>query len=690
VQAALTNAGSRAVLQVRLEAHQDAVELVETLLQTQRFDIPIRVPRPTGTLIDVHIFRGAEVIEVNTALEAWYTGGLRLKPLRKDVGSHLLITLLPDSPRAQEERDRLERRHGRTSTNPAVTPPSGPPKRAPAHLRAPTSPTPAPAHRPAATPRPTPAAARPVAQSPPTSAAPPPAQSPTQRASAVSQPQPAAPGAPVLTPRSTRAVTGQHVGVRRDSALTPDLGAPALRSSATTSSLPVVGATLAFLARVPSDAPVISEGTGGGVEAIRAVEAVSAGGQVVAFVRPIEGDAAATRWILLAERGRVERASVDPEAASAILSLLLQRQGYLDEDQVRTVLQRATDEYLSEEDAIAATEILPASFLLKASRAKLRLLLEKLGLCEEVAWVALGLDTPVFRVLRAEESEVGRFRDLCRALRQRTWNEMEAAHQAYLPFCPHPTAPTEDLVHRFALNDKVARFLDLCATGEQPLRHVYKITGLTRRETFVHLFALRALGYVNFEEPSRDRIFWAKVAETIQKRFPFLVRQSPYEVLELHWTASPFDVSEAVSELEDLLSHATEETVGAELAARAQQLLAYAYSVEEQLATRAGRDAYRAATLDEFQIDQGKKLLASQLEMAVYRRDRELVERLCEVLTELDAAYGKRKWDEAQAEMRHVSGGPVVARSGPSGLRVATPGDCAASTRSSRGPACAA
>lgn len=673
MQAALTNAGSRAVLQVRLETHQDAVELVETLLQTQRFDIPIRVPRPSGTLIDVHIFRGAEVIEVNTVLEAWYTGGLRLKPLRKDVGGHLLITLLPDSPRAQEERERLERRHGRTATNPAVAPPSGPPSaRSPAHQRVPTSPTPAPAARPAAAPRPT-TGARTVAQSPPTSAAPPPAPSPTQRASAVSSPRPAvqrsagpaaptapvaavapvAPGAPVITPRSTRAVTGQHVGLRRDQAMTPELGAPALRASATTSSLPVVGATLAFLARIPQDAPIVSEGTGGGAEAIRALEAAASSGyQVASFVDPVGDGSTVSRWILLADKGRVERAYVDPEAASALLSLLLQRQGYLDDEQVRAVLQRAADDYLTEEDALAAEELLPASFLVKASRAKLRLLLEKLGLCEEVSWVAVGLETPVFRVLRAEESEVGRFKDLCRALRQRTWNEMEAAHQAYLPFCPQLTKPTEELVQRFGLNDKTARFLDLCATGEHPLRHVYKITGLTRRETFVHLFALRALGYVTFEEPSRDRAFWAKVAETIQKRFPFLVRQSPYEVLELHWTASPFDVSEAVSELEDLLSHATEDHVGADLAARALQLLEYAYAAEEQLATRAGRDAYRAATLDEFQIDQGKKLLTSQLEMAVYRRDRELVERLCEVLTELDASYGRRKWDEAQAEMR--------------------------------------
>jgi len=624
VQVELVAYGRQNTLVVRLDSAAGAGPLIAELEATKTFKFPVSGEPPPGGLLNVKLLIEDHDFEFATTIVDWPPGLAILRPLSGSLAAQLRTAIEGEegeSTAAAGEARPKRRRRRRTKRS---RPPGEKRPRRKKRRRKPQKPA---------------------------------AESAAERA-----PEPEAPdlrqtGAHAVPgpPDPDRRTFDNSAEHRRRPAHTPAFGTKAIgadsRVEMTTGQLPAVGATLTFLERVPDDSLQIGSGAGSGSDALFAVEmADTECPQLLLAVDSVTKPG--RQWFAFVERGKLRHIYQSPESSQTVLSMLLQRQGVLTEQQAQDVLGCAAEQRISEEDALQELETLDEDFRQKAIKAKNRLLSENLRADNDVTFRILELPRRIAGTGGAVAASAGQFKEIKEELNQKTWRIMQADQEPYLSLCPTLIENPDSMAQKLKVTAKVARFMGNCLDGRLPLRMVYKITSLNRRETYAAIFSLYALDLLTFEERQYDRVLLEELTQVIRAKYGGIRAKTHFEFLDLHWSATNLDIDDVVDNLAAQLGDATEDFVGRDLASRAAQIVDHAFFIQRELDSPEKRKKYRKEIMDVFRVDQGVDLLSAQLEMAIYRRDTVMVNRLLASIAELNPKVGRQKRAEATSKMR--------------------------------------
>ena len=418
------------------------------------------------------------------------------------------------------------------------------------------------------------------------------------------------------------------------------------------------GLALTFLRELELPPPSI-KGTDQGAAVLAMTTTLAADSPVLTIAR---SSTSKRRWFLFGAEGTTQYAYQLPATEGTTLVRLLQHQSQLKRDQADDILARAARENVPEEVVLTDEDVLPDGFLGRAIHAKVSVLTRQLRDESDVIFSIFKLDClpnglkPLKATAPPAPSSGGgdltQIKTMLDAYIEYPWNKSKETMEPFLSHCPHLRADKRDQLERIKLGDKVSRFLDNCLDGTHRLHDVFKITNLSRRNSFALIFALHDAGFLEFNDRPVDEVLTAELIEIVNNRHATLDRGSLFEKLDLHWGATTEDIVEAQERIQKLLAKATPERVGQEVADKAMEVVMGTREAAENLSTERARREHRLTFLEPFNIEQGVVLMATQLDMAVYRKDRRDAERLLKRIEELDPSMGRGKRTETMRRLR--------------------------------------
>jgi len=367
-------------------------------------------------------------------------------------------------------------------------------------------------------------------------------------------------------------------------------------------------------------------------------------------------------WYLFWKGGFVRRGYRRPAAIGTTLALLLQHQKHLTHEQAEAVVWVAAGSGISEEDALLKLGFLPPDFIEQAATAKSRIILAMLAKEERIMYSIhtllesqLGAVTATkapSAVPSAAPQKMSGLQEAMTKYKELTTELAEAEQKDFLSLIPMIQGDVVALAERLKLGPKGEKFFENCLTGHFPLRKVYTLTNLSRRNTFAIIFALRDVELLEFVAADNEEVLTAELIEMVKTRYASLEKGHLFNRLDLHWSATGFEIEEAEAKFVKLLSGATPSRVGSDVAQKAREALAGIQEASRLLSSVALRKEHRLSFLEPFNIQQGLDLVCSHLEMAIYRHDRKEVKRLLERITEIEPRLGQAKKAEAHRKLR--------------------------------------
>lgn len=368
-------------------------------------------------------------------------------------------------------------------------------------------------------------------------------------------------------------------------------------------------------------------------------------------------------WCLFSKGGFVRRAYRRPAAQGTTLATLLQHQKHLTHEQAEAVVWVAAGSGISEEDALLKLGFLPPEFVEQAATAKARIVMAMMAKEQRVMYSLHTLLEPQLGDVKAMKTpsaparvapaKVSGLQEAMTKYKELRTEEAEEEQKELLSLIPTIKGDVAALAERLKLGPKGEKFFANCLTGNFPLRKVYTLTNLSRRNTFAMIFALRDVGLLEFVAADNEEILTAELIEMVGTRFATLEKGNLFDRLDLHWSATGIEIEEAEQNFLKHLSSATPSRVGAEVADKARQAAAGIQEASRLLASVELRKEHRLSFLEPFNIQQGLDLVCSHLEMAIYRHDRKEVARLLDRIMEIEPRLGNAKRAEA---LRKLSG----------------------------------
>ncbi|MCA9565809.1 MAG: hypothetical protein KC561_20070, partial [Myxococcales bacterium] len=195
------------------------------------------------------------------------------------------------------------------------------------------------------------------------------------------------------------------------------------------------------------------------------------------------------------------------------------------------------------------------------------------------------------------------------------------------------------------LGSKFQKFLSGCLTG-RTLRDVYRVTGLTRRQTFAVIFALRDTGYLEFRKPKTAEESRRQAVETfVSQKASDIGRVDHFRWLGVHWTAGAEEILQAVDVIHDKLHTLGAASISPETTRLVNKVVAH-LNIVASLTDPNHRRQYRRTVVDGFEFEQAVLFLEQQLTTAKVRGDSREVHQQLDKLRELDPRRASRMSQE--------------------------------------------
>ena len=366
-------------------------------------------------------------------------------------------------------------------------------------------------------------------------------------------------------------------------------------------------------------------------------------------------------WYLVIQNGSVVGAYEAPESRHTVLLTLLQRQGHLEQESVVKALEYCESHLVPEEVAMDRLNLLDPYFLQKAISAKIQLLMENLSK-EAFVWfsfhrlnkaVEITVPPPPEKERKEPEARPKKYtRDMIASLskqvlsfRSKSWEEMEEIQEELLSFYPRVDGDLPAVVSGLKLSPKAAKFVEQNLTGEYSLRKIYRLSDLSKKDTFSLVFALREEGHLELEEKQPNGLDQAKIRSLIEEKNDAISGQNLFEFLGLHWSAEGEDIEDASRVLMSRLEGASIKAVGPEHAMMASAVINHVNAAKKVLIDKKSRRQYRAGIIQPHEKEKGIALISKQIEMALFRKQGAELKRLLSRLEEFapEAAEDQRR-----------------------------------------------
>jgi hypothetical protein len=229
--------------------------------------------------------------------------------------------------------------------------------------------------------------------------------------------------------------------------------------------------------------------------------------------------------------------------------------------------------------------------------------------------------------------------------RSKPWEEMEETQKEMMSLYPRVKRDLPEVVSGLKLSPKAAKFVEHNLTGEYSLRKTYRLSDLSKKDTFSLVFALREEGHLEFEEKKPLELDQTGLKRSIQEKNEAIGGQNFFDFLGLHWSTGGEEVKEANSSLLSRLKKASITAVGPEHAMMASAVINHIQAVSKVLIDKNKRRQYRSGIIQPNEKEKGIILLSKQIEMAIFRKQRAELKRLLNRLEEFapEAAEAQRR-----------------------------------------------
>lgn len=336
-----------------------------------------------------------------------------------------------------------------------------------------------------------------------------------------------------------------------------------------------------------------------------------------------------TYKVMFFDNGELIHVSSVPFDASECLGRLMQRAGHLDQNKVIESLQRVKESGRKQGEELIIMKAARPDRVAEMLRIQVEIKLTDLMTWNAGQWHFRHLPSLPHRLARIEV-------DLARLLFNLLWKrfpgerierELNSRVELFVGRRNDPVYDMKDL----GFGDSFSKFYEIVSDRDNPLKRLQVVSNLKSEETSRMIWTMFLLGFFDFFTESREDRTLAKVEE-LKNRLKTIERETLFDVLSVHWTASDQIIQQAYEKRLMEQKDAIAKTTG--LVQRLNtQLLGQIETAHERLKTQKERRAYRLEIFDADFIEFGSDILRQKGESYLFTKEDQT-----QAITELQAA----------------------------------------------------